>query len=61
MPPTEKQDAEHNLYGVIFTDLDLNLENAKLIDITPTILDYFEIEKGQFDGKSLWPRKQDNQ
>lgn len=53
--PNEKQDAEHNLYGVIFSNLSLDLKNPKIIDLAPTILDYFDIKykKGSFDGKSL--------
>lgn len=55
IPPIESQDAEHNLHGVIFTDLDLNLENPAIVDLAPTILDYFKIKynKNDFDGKSL--------
>jgi predicted AlkP superfamily phosphohydrolase/phosphomutase len=53
--PNVKQDAEHNLHGVIFTDLDLNFDNANIIDLAPTLLDYFNIKypAGSFDGKSL--------
>lgn len=52
--PIENQDGEHNLSGIIFTDLNLNLENAEIIDLAPTILDYFEIKKDKFDGRSLF-------
>lgn len=51
--PLENQDAEHNLHGFIFTDLPFNLEGANLVDLAPTILDYFGIKKGNFDGRSL--------
>jgi predicted AlkP superfamily phosphohydrolase/phosphomutase len=53
IPPIESQDAEHNLYGVIFSNLNLKLNNANITDLAPTILDYFGIKKGKFDGKSL--------
>jgi len=55
--PRSQHIAEHNLEGVIFTDLNLNLNNASIIDLAPTILDYFKIKKGEFDGKSLMPGK----
>lgn len=55
VPPIEKQDAEHNLHGIIFTDLDLELDNPAITDLAPTILDYYGIkyDKNSFDGKSL--------
>lgn len=51
--PLENQDAEHNLHGVIFTDLPLDLTRANIVDLTPTILNYFGASKGSFDGRSL--------
>lgn len=57
--PNKREDAQHNMHGVIFTDLDLNLENACIVDLVPTLLDYFEIKylDGNFDGKSLLKNK----
>jgi len=50
--PQEK--ATHNTEGIIFSNLDLKLNGAKIIDMTPTILRYFGISpKEKFDGKSL--------
>jgi len=51
--PIENQDGEHNLPGIIFTNLNLNLKDARIIDLAPTILDYFGIKKEKFDGRSL--------
>lgn len=51
--PNTQNIAEHNLNGVIFTNLNLNLDGAQIIDLTPTILKYFKIKEGKFDGKSL--------
>ncbi len=51
--PIAKQDAEHNLNGIIFSNLNLNLKKAEIIDLSPTILNYYKIKAGKFDGKSL--------
>ncbi|MBS3072633.1 alkaline phosphatase family protein [Candidatus Pacearchaeota archaeon] len=48
-----KEQATHNTEGIILSDIDLNLENARIIDMAPTILKYFGIKTGKFDGKSL--------
>ena len=48
-----KEQATHNKDGIIFTDLDLKIEGSNIIDLCPTILDYFEIGKKDVDGKSL--------
>ena len=48
-----KEPATHNTEGVIFSDLNLKLENANIIDLAPTILKYFGVKGGRFDGKPL--------
>src|SRR3989344_507270 len=48
-----KELATHEVNGIILTDMDLNLKSPRIVDLTPTILDYFNIKKGDFDGKSL--------
>lgn len=48
-----KEQATHEVKGIILSDMDLKLKNARIIDMTPTILDYFNIKEGVFDGKSL--------
>ena len=48
-----KEQATHNTEGIIFTDMDLNLENPRVIDLMPTILKYFDIKEERFDGESL--------
>jgi predicted AlkP superfamily phosphohydrolase/phosphomutase len=47
------QDAEHNYHGIIMSNLQLTNKNKRIIDLVPTILSYFKIRKGNFDGKSL--------
>ncbi len=49
--PREK--ATHAVEGIIFTDLNLDLNHPRIIDLAPTILSYFGIKKGDFDGKSI--------
>jgi predicted AlkP superfamily phosphohydrolase/phosphomutase len=48
-----KEPATHNLEGVIFSDITLKMDSAEIIDLTPTILNYFGIKGGKFEGKSL--------
>lgn len=49
--PREK--ATHNSEGIILTDMKLNSEAPRIIDLMPTILKYFNIKKENFDGNSL--------
>lgn len=53
--PVMQDRAEHNINGIIMSNLGLKLNNkeAKIIDLAPTILKYFNIKLGKFDGKSL--------
>ncbi|MBU3906875.1 MAG: alkaline phosphatase family protein [Nanoarchaeota archaeon] len=57
--PLGKEEAEHCLSGIILTNLGLNLNNARIIDLAPTILDYFKVlyKKDSFDGRSLFDSK----
>ncbi len=48
-----REQATHAVEGIIFTDLDIDLEHPRIIDLCPTILSYFGVKKGVFDGKSL--------
>jgi len=50
-----KENATHITEGILFCDLNLKLDNARIIDLTPTILDYFGLKKNaiNLDGKSL--------
>lgn len=48
-----REQATHNTEGIIFSDMSLKMENAKIIDLSPTILDFFNIKKGEFDGRSM--------
>lgn len=48
-----REQATHNSEGIIFTDLNLNLKNPRIIDLMPTILKYFNIQNKGFDGESL--------
>ncbi|MEK6873874.1 MAG: alkaline phosphatase family protein, partial [Nanoarchaeota archaeon] len=48
-----KELATHEINGIILTDMNLNLKSPRIIDLTPTILSYFGIKDGKFDGKSL--------
>lgn len=49
-----EKSGKHRDEGIIITDFKIQAENASLIDITPTILDLFDIEKPDgVDGKSL--------
>ena len=48
-----KEQATHNQDGIILTDMNLKLEGSNIIDLCPTILDYFGIGKKDVDGKSL--------
>ncbi len=48
-----REQATHDKEGIIFSDLNLNLEHPRIIDLTPTILKYFNIKKTGFDGKSI--------
>lgn len=48
-----KEQATHTTEGIIFSTMDLNLKNPEIIDLAPTILEYFGIKNGKFDGKSL--------
>jgi len=48
-----RERATHNTEGIIFTDMNLNLKNPRIIDLTPTILKYFNLKKRKFDGNSL--------
>jgi predicted AlkP superfamily phosphohydrolase/phosphomutase len=51
----KKEDAQHNMHGIIYTNLDLNLDNPCIVDLAPTLLNYFGVDYSQnnFDGKSL--------
>ncbi len=48
-----KEQATHKKEGIIFTDMNLDIEGSNIIDLCPTVLDYFGIEKKDVDGKSL--------
>lgn len=50
-----KEEATHNTEGIIFTDMNWDLSKARIMDLTPTILDYYgvKINKREFDGRSL--------
>ena len=45
--------ATHNSEGILLTDMNLDSKNPKIIDLMPTILKYFNIKKGYFDGDNL--------
>ncbi len=45
--------ATHAVDGIILTDMKLNLKNPKIIDLAPTILNYFSIRNVKMDGQSL--------
>lgn len=51
----ERNIAEHNLDGIIISNLKLKLKNASILDLAPTVLEYFniDIKDKRFDGKSL--------
>ena len=48
-----KEQATHNKDGIILTDMNLKIEGSNIIDLCPTILDYFGIKEQDVDGKSL--------
>lgn len=48
-----KEQATHAIEGIILTDMNLNFKDPRIIDLAPTVLDYFNIKGGKFDGKSL--------
>ena len=40
--------------GIIMCNKELNLENASIMDLAPTVLEYFGTNVPEMDGKSLW-------
>ena len=47
-----REKATHNTEGIILTDMNLNLKKVRIVDMMPTILDYFGISS-KSDGKSV--------